>query len=88
MPADAWVTSTGHSKAIAVVWPCCGFVQRCTDGMSLSMAGEGFSNRRIEAGVGGVARSFYEKHGFFPVRFGISPPPESEPDVLSRWKPD
>ena len=27
------------------------------------------------------ARAFYEKHGFVAVRFGTSPPPESEPDV-------
>jgi ribosomal protein S18 acetylase RimI-like enzyme len=28
-----------------------------------------------------AARSFYEKFGFRPVAFGISPAPESEPDV-------
>jgi ribosomal protein S18 acetylase RimI-like enzyme len=33
------------------------------------------------------ARSFYEKQGFRAVRFGISPPPESEPDVEYRWRP-
>jgi ribosomal protein S18 acetylase RimI-like enzyme len=33
------------------------------------------------------ARAFYEKHGFRPVRFGVSPPPESEPDVEYRWRP-
>jgi len=27
------------------------------------------------------ARRFYEKHGFRPVRFGVSPAPECEPDV-------
>ena len=32
------------------------------------------------------ARAFYEKHGFLPVRFGISPPPENEPDVEYRWR--
>ena len=31
------------------------------------------------------ARAFYEKHGFKAVRFGVSPPPESEPDVEYRW---
>lgn len=31
---------------------------------------------------------FYEKHGFEAVRFGISPPPESEPDVEYAWKPE
>lgn len=33
------------------------------------------------------ARAFYEKHGFTVFRFGISPPPESEPDVEYRWRP-
>ena len=31
--------------------------------------------------------SFYERHGFRPVRFGTSGPPESAPDVLYRWEP-
>ncbi len=34
------------------------------------------------------ARAFYEKHGFRAVRFGVSPPPENEPDVEYRWSPD
>ncbi len=33
------------------------------------------------------ARAFYEKHGFRPVRFGVSPPPESEPDVEYQLRP-
>lgn len=33
------------------------------------------------------ARSFYEKHGFDAVAFGMSPPPENEPDVEYRWRP-
>jgi ribosomal protein S18 acetylase RimI-like enzyme len=33
------------------------------------------------------ARAFYEKHGFRAVRFGVSPPPESEPDVEYHWTP-
>jgi len=33
------------------------------------------------------ARAFYRKHGFFPVRYGVSPPPESEPDVELHWRP-
>jgi GNAT superfamily N-acetyltransferase len=32
-------------------------------------------------------RSFYEKHGFRAVKFGVSPPPECEPDVEYRWDP-
>jgi len=31
------------------------------------------------------ARAFYERHGFVAVAFGLSPAPESEPDVLYRW---
>ncbi len=31
------------------------------------------------------ARGFYERHGFLAVAFGVSPPPESEPDVEYRW---
>jgi GNAT superfamily N-acetyltransferase len=33
------------------------------------------------------ARAFYEKHGFVAVRFGVSPPPECEPDVEYWWRP-
>ena len=33
------------------------------------------------------ARAFYEKHGFVPVKYGISPPPENEPDVEYQWRP-
>ena len=35
----------------------------------------------------GKARAFYEKHGLVAVRFGISAPPESEPDVEYHWRP-
>jgi ribosomal protein S18 acetylase RimI-like enzyme len=34
-----------------------------------------------------AARAFYEKHGFVAVRYGISPPPENEPDVEYHWRP-
>jgi GNAT superfamily N-acetyltransferase len=33
------------------------------------------------------ARVLYEKHGFRVVEFGVSPPPESAPDVMYRWMP-
>ena len=33
------------------------------------------------------ARAFYEKHGFTVVSFGVSPAPESEPDVMYQWRP-
>jgi ribosomal protein S18 acetylase RimI-like enzyme len=32
-------------------------------------------------------RAFYEKNGFIAMRFGISPAPESEPDVEYHWRP-
>jgi len=32
-------------------------------------------------------RAFYAKQGFEAVRFGVSPPPESEPDVEYQWRP-
>lgn len=35
-----------------------------------------------------AARRFYEKHGFLAINFGVSPPPESEPDVEYHWRPD
>jgi len=33
------------------------------------------------------ARAFYERRGLRVVAFGISPPPESEPDVKYAWQP-
>jgi ribosomal protein S18 acetylase RimI-like enzyme len=33
------------------------------------------------------ARAFYERHLFRAVKFGISPLPESEPDVEYHWTP-
>ncbi len=33
------------------------------------------------------ARALYEQHGFVAVQFGISPPPESAPDVEYHWRP-
>ena len=32
-----------------------------------------------------TARAFYARHGFVAVAFGVSPAPESEPDVEMRW---
>ncbi len=34
-----------------------------------------------------AARILYEKHGFTAVKFGISPAPESAPDVEYHWRP-
>jgi GNAT superfamily N-acetyltransferase len=33
------------------------------------------------------AREFYAKQGLMAVRFGVSPPPECEPDVEYQWRP-
>lgn len=33
------------------------------------------------------ARAFYEKHGFVPAKYGISPSPENEPDMEYHWRP-
>lgn len=32
-----------------------------------------------------ISRAFYEKNGFIAEKFGVSPPPESEPDVEYHW---
>jgi GNAT superfamily N-acetyltransferase len=34
-----------------------------------------------------TGRAFYAKQGFQAVRLGVSPPPESEPDVEYQWSP-
>jgi ribosomal protein S18 acetylase RimI-like enzyme len=34
-----------------------------------------------------AARALYERHGFRAVRLGVSPPPESAPDVEYHWRP-
>ncbi len=34
------------------------------------------------------ARAFYEKNGFVAEKFGMSPAPESEPDVEYHWRRD
>jgi len=36
--------------------------------------------------VNANGRAFYEKNGFVAVRFGVSPAPESEPDVEYHWR--
>jgi GNAT superfamily N-acetyltransferase len=65
--------------------------QRCGIGTALLQKARELSPSGLELFTheeNRAARTFYEKHGFRPVRFGISPPPESEPDVLYRWTPD
>ena len=34
-----------------------------------------------------AARQLYERHGFRAVKLGMSPPPESAPDVEYHWRP-
>ena len=34
-----------------------------------------------------AARALYEQHGFKAVKFGVSPPPDSAPDVEYHWRP-
>jgi len=34
-----------------------------------------------------AACAFYERLGFVAVRYGLSPPPESAPDVEYHWRP-
>ena len=34
-----------------------------------------------------AACAFYERLGFVAVRYGVSPPPESAPDVEYHWRP-
>ena len=50
--------------------------RRCPEGLEL------FTHQKNAR-----ARRFYEARGFRAVRFGISGPPESEPDVCYRWSP-
>ena len=33
------------------------------------------------------ARRFYEARGFVTTKLGVSPPPESEPDIYYAWAP-
>jgi ribosomal protein S18 acetylase RimI-like enzyme len=50
--------------------------RRCPDGLTL------VTLQRNER-----ARRFYEARGFVATRFGVSPPPENEPDVYYEWMP-
>jgi GNAT superfamily N-acetyltransferase len=51
--------------------------------MALSPAGlELHTHQRNHRG-----RAFYAKHGLRAVRFCVSPPPESEPDIEYHWRP-
>jgi ribosomal protein S18 acetylase RimI-like enzyme len=66
-------------------------------GAQRSGVGTALLHRALEASPAGIelhthvkngkARAFYEKHGMRAVRFGVSPQPESEPDVEYHWRP-
>lgn len=50
--------------------------QRCPDGLDLVTHQQNLA-----------ARALYEREGFVATAFGISPAPESVPDVTYRWRP-
>jgi ribosomal protein S18 acetylase RimI-like enzyme len=65
-------------------------VQRCGVGEALLSHAKGLSPAGLELHThqrNAKARAFYEKHGFRAMRLGLSPPPESEPDVEYWWRP-
>ena len=37
--------------------------------------------------MGDLLRRYFERRGFEVFEYGVSPPPESEPDVEYRWRP-
>ncbi len=45
----------------------------------------GFTLHTFQSNAG--ARRFYEREGLEAIGFGVSPPPEDEPDVLYAWRP-
>ncbi len=64
--------------------------QRRGAGSALLNQAKQLSDRRLELHTHQMntgACTFYEKHGFQPMRYGLSPPPESEPDVEYHWRP-
>ena len=50
---------------------------------TLSPAGLRLYTLQVNTG----AQAFYAKRGFVLVRAGVSPPPESEPDLEYHWRP-
>ncbi len=50
-----------------------------------ALSPEGLSLFTLQKNEG--ARGFYERRGFRAVAFGVSPAPESEPDVRYAWSP-
>jgi putative acetyltransferase len=69
------------------VFPC---FQRQGIGTALLHAARGHSPAELRLYTfrrNNAARAFYERHGFSAVAFGVSPAPESEPDVEYLWQP-
>lgn len=65
--------------------------QRRGVGRALVRSARGLSPRELRAftfAQNASARAFYESEGFSAVGFGISPPPESLPDVEYVWRSD
>lgn len=63
--------------------------QRCGIGATLVRLAKRISPKQLELHThqqNDRARSFYEKFGFVSVKFGVSPPPESVPDVEYHWR--
>jgi ribosomal protein S18 acetylase RimI-like enzyme len=95
---EVWVADTG-GEVVGYLAMRGSYVDRLYVGPEHQRAGVGtalleHAMRRSPAGLtlhthqkNALARAFYEKHGFVAVRFGISPPPENEPDVEYRWRP-
>lgn len=70
------------------------YIDPAHQGSGLGTALIEYARRRCPAGLelhthqqNVSARAFYERLGFVAVRYGISPPPESAPDVEYHWRP-
>lgn len=53
---------------------------------AIELSPEGLELHTHQRNTGACA--FYEKNGFLAVKYGVSPPPESEPDVEFHWRPE
>lgn len=63
---------------------------RCGWGTRFIQLAKGLSPRGLELHTHQAnlaARALYERHGFRAVKFGLSAPPESAPDVEYHWRP-
>jgi len=62
----------------------CGWGTRLID-LAKTLSPQGLELHTHQANL--AACALYEKHGFKAVNYGISPPPESAPDVEYHWRP-